>query len=49
MKTGEIIKRLRKARGFCQMKLTEKIGVNYKHLKKYERGTSKIKVESIQN
>lgn len=47
MKIGEVIKRLRKAKGFSQMELAEKIGITYQQLQKYEKGKSKITVERL--
>ncbi|MEN2994426.1 MAG: helix-turn-helix transcriptional regulator [Thermodesulfovibrio sp.] len=47
MKIGEIIKKIRKAKGFSQMELAEKIGVTYQQIQKYEKGISKITVERL--
>lgn len=47
MKIGEIIKKLRKAKGFSQMELAEKIGITYQQLQKYEKGKSKITVDRL--
>lgn len=47
MKIGEIIKRIRKAKGFSQMELAEKIGITYQQFQKYEKGKSKITVDRL--
>jgi transcriptional regulator with XRE-family HTH domain len=43
---GQIIKEARKARGMTQMKLSEKVGVSYQQVQKYEKG-SDISVERL--
>lgn len=47
MHIGEIIKKVRKAKGVSQMKLAEDIGITYQQVQKYEKGKSKITVERL--
>jgi|YNPNPStandDraft_1061719.scaffolds.fasta_scaffold00295_2 Helix-turn-helix. len=47
MLIGEIIRKVRKAKGISQMKLAGEIGITYQQLQKYENGKSKITVERL--
>ncbi|MGD2080226.1 MAG: helix-turn-helix transcriptional regulator [Nitrospirota bacterium] len=44
---GSLIRRLRKASGLSQKALSEKIGVSYQQVQKYEYGTSRITVDRL--
>ena len=45
---GAEIKRTREVLGISQMKLGEEVGVSFQQIQKYEKGTSRISVERIQ-
>jgi len=47
-KIEHLIKELRKAKGFSQMQLAEMLGVSYQQVQKYEKGTTKISVERLE-
>lgn len=45
--TGQLLKEIRKARGLTQMQLSEKIGVSYQQVQKYEKGMDRISVDRL--
>ena len=44
---GSLLRRLRKASGLSQKALSERIGVSYQQVQKYEYGTSRITVDRL--
>ena len=45
--TGQLLKEARKARGLTQMELSEKIGVSYQQVQKYENDVDRISVDRL--
>jgi len=41
-KVGELIRKIRDAKGITQMELAEKVGISYQQIQKYEKGKSSI-------
>ena len=46
-KTGDLIKRLRKAAGMTQMQIAEKMGITYQQVQKYEKGASELTIKRL--
>lgn len=47
IRTGDMIRRTRKALHLSQMQLAEKVGVSYQQIQKYEKGISEITVSRL--
>lgn len=45
---GEILRKIRKERGISQIAIAEKIGVSFQQIQKYEKGSTAISVERLQ-
>jgi len=45
---GELIRRRRKELGLSQEQLSEKVGVSYQQIQRYENGGSMLNVENVQ-
>lgn len=45
---GAAIRKRRKALGFSQEQLAEKVGVSYQQVQRYENGSSTLNVETVQ-
>ncbi len=46
-RVGELIRRLRDAKGITQMELAERVGLSYQQIQKYEKGRSSISLSRL--
>lgn len=47
-KIGQKIREIRKAWGFSQMELAERIGISFQQIQKYEKGSTRISIMRLQ-